>query len=260
MNAHRLARVAAALALLTSACSSPGGSASATPPATATPTPSVKPLVAPRPTDIPTDGACERNQVCLGLLKPGVTYHTKNFAPAFSFSVQGPQWENIAMEGGIVQLLDITHPGDLIAFFRNPRAADENGTIANVGDSVQDLSAWLASYDKLETTPATKASLGGLSGMVLEARIADGVTNPGASSGASDCPARVCVSFFRGSDPNGKPPWNWDWGFAGKESARIFLLNSKEGVITVLVDALDPSSYDSLNHAADAIFKTVKFE
>ena len=140
--------IAALLALVfaTAACSAastPGSSASATPVATPTATPTQKPLIAPRPTDMPFDGTCERDQVCLGLLKPGATYRTKNFQPAFSFGVQTSQWENIALEAKVVQLLDTTHPGDLIAFFRHARAADDDGTVAAVGSSVNDVTAWL---------------------------------------------------------------------------------------------------------------------
>jgi hypothetical protein len=259
MHAQRLAIVVAALALLTAACSAssaPSGTASATAQATATSQPSLKPLVAPRPTDIPMDGSCEQPWPCLGLLKAGVTYHTKNFAPAFAFSVQGSQWENIALEEGDVFLFDTTHPGDAIAFFKQPRAADDNGIISTVDGSVQAITDWLKSNPKLSTTAPKKATLGGLSGMVLEARVADGVTDPG----PADCPARTCVTFLRGYDPKALPPWSWDWGFAGAESARIFLLDSKDGVIAVLVDAWDRSTYDSLNQAADGIFKTLKFE
>ncbi len=210
--------------------------------------------MAPDPTGIPVDGTCEQNQICLGLLAPGTTYHTQNFAPAFTFQVQTSRWVNISMEQGVVQLIDIHHPGDVIAFFRDPRASDNNGPIPTVGGSVSDLTTWFASNPKLATRPAKKATLGGLSGTVLEARIADGVTDTNA-----DCPARVCLTFFTGSDPKALPPWNWNWGFAGPESARIFLLTSKDGVISVLVDTLDPSRYDSLNQAAEAIFRTLKF-
>ena len=258
---HRRSSVAAvvALAFVTVACSAPsptpGGSGSGGAGTTSTAASTLKPLVAPRPTDIPVDGTCEQNQICLGLLKPGVTYRTKNFEPTISFRVESAQWENLSVETGVVQLQDITHPGDVIAFFRHPRAADDNGTIPTVGDSVGDLTTWLESNSELTAAPATKTNLGGLSGMVLEARIADGVTD----RGSPDCPTRVCVPFFRGSDPNAKPPWQWDRGFAGPESARIFLLTSKDGVIAVLVDAHDRSTYDSLNQAADGIFKTLKF-
>ena len=246
------------LTLLAAGCGAarltPGGAGSGGAATTATAQPTLKPLVAPRPTDLPTDGACERYQVCLGLLKPGVRYHTKNFQPSISFQVQDSRWENLAMEAGVVELVDMTHPGDLIAFFRHPRAADDSGTIATVGDSVSDLTAWLESNHQLTTTPARKATLGGLSGVVLEARVADGVTDSPA-----DCPARACVTFLRGSDPAAHPPWNWDWGFAGTESARIFLLDSPDGVIAVLVDALDRTTYDSLNQVADGILRTLKF-
>ena len=247
------------LALVAAACSqspTPGTSASATPIPTPTPSPSLKPLVAPRPTDIPTDGTCERGEVCLGLLKPGVTYRTQNFQPSFTFRVQASGWANQALETKTVQLFPVEHPGDVIAFFRHPRATDDSGTIDSVGGSVSELATWLESHPKLATTPAKKVTLGGLSGVVLEARVADGVTDPG----PADCPARVCVTFFSGSDPNAKPPWQWDWGFAGTESARIFLLDSKDGVITVLVDSLDGTTQDSLNQAADGILKTVRFE
>lgn len=254
----RLALIA--LGIAAAACSSgnaPSASVSSavSPSASLEPSPTPKPIVAPRPTDLPTDGACEEGYACLGLLEPGTTYEAETFQPAFHFQVPSSDWENLSMERGLMVLHNLAHPGDVIAFFRDPRAIDEEGLVPDVGASAEELADWLEANPQLEVTPAKRAKLGGLPAIVLEARVADD-----ASSGPSDCPTQVCVPLFQGSDREAQPPWRWDWGFTQSENARIFLVTSKDGVVAVFVDANDATTHDSLNAAADQILRTLKFE
>ena len=249
-----------ALGVAAAACSSGNPSSapislSASPSPSLAPSPTLKPMVAPRPTDWPTDGVCEEGYACLGLLEPGTTYHT-NFRPSFRFQVQSSGWENLSMEAGLLALLSLTHPGDVIAFFRDPRASNDEGLVPGVGHSAQELAAWLEAHPQLEVTPAKPARLGGLPALVLEARVADDAT----ASGPSDCPTRVCVPLFEGSDRDAQPPWRWDWGFTQSESARIFLVTTRDGVVAVFVDANDRSTYDNVVDAASQIFRTLRFE
>jgi len=250
-----------ALGLAAAACSSADQSSApvslpASPSPSLAPSPTLKPMVAPRPTDLPTDGECEEGYGCLGLLEPGITYQTRNFRPTFRFQVPSSDWENLSMEGGLLVLLNLGHPGDVIAFFRDPRAVDDDGLVPDVGHSAEELVAWLEDHPRLEVTPAESATLGGLPALVLEARVADDAT----ASGSSDCPTQVCVPLFQGSDREAQPPWRWDWGFTQSESARIFLVDAGDGVVAVFVDANDRSTYDSVNQAARQIFRTLKFE
>jgi hypothetical protein len=250
-----------ALGIAAAACSSGGApSASVSPPVSPSPSlapsPTPKPIVAPRPTDLPTDGECEQGYACLGLLEPGITYQAETFQPAFHFQVPSSDWENLSEERGVLVLLNLAHPGDVIAFFRDPQATDEDGLVPDVGDSAQELAAWLEAHPQLEVTPAEPARLGGLPALVLEARVANEAT----ASDSSGCPTQVCVPLFQGSDREDQPPWRWDWGFTQSENARIFLVTSEVGVVAVFVDANDGTTRDSLNEAANQIFRTLKFE
>ena len=241
-------------ALVAAACGSTSSSPSG-PTATAQPTATPKPLVLPRPSDVPTDGACETEQDSrLGLLRPGVTYHTSIFEPAITFRVPSSDFENIYDGPGIFNLLDITHQGDRIAFWRRPQAMEKGLPVAGVGDSVEDLAAWLVDNPALDVSPPQDVTLGGLHGVVMEVSIAADAENQD-----SRCPVQVCVDIFSGSDGAAHPPWHWDWGFAGPESARIYLLRADDGVIAVFIDAFDRTTYDSLIRAGDKLFKTLKF-
>ena len=117
------------LFLVLTACqaagSSPGASEVSSVAPSSTPTPTVKPtpslpVVMPPPTDLPTDGTCEEGYPCLGLLEAGKAYTTIAFTPAITFTMPEGGWENISDEGGVLVLFSLGHPGDAIAFFRNP--------------------------------------------------------------------------------------------------------------------------------------------
>ncbi len=234
--------------------SPPGASASPsavaiTPRPTATPLP----LAVPRPADLPTDGTCEAGHACLGLLSPG-KHHTEAFSPGFRFAVSTTGWENLSEEGGIFGLVSIDSPGDGIFFFRQPRPTRPDGTlVAGVDINVKEIEASLAANAAFTTSPAVKVSIGGLDGERTDLAIA-----PGVEDHQSDCPVQVCVPMFRGRDA--APTWEWDWGFAGPERQRLYLLSANDGVVAIFVDSLDGTTFDALTRAADGILATVKFD
>jgi hypothetical protein len=257
----RFPAIAVVLAIALAACKaagSPSQVATATPTVAATPVPSPtgKPDVAPRPSDLPTDGTCETGHSCLGLLKAGTTYRTKAFAPQVTFTMPFDGWENIADEGGIFQLLRLSAPGDIIGFFRNPAAATPDGKFASgVGSGANELATWLAANDQFQVTPAKPVTVGGLKGLQMDVRLADDAT----ATGPPDCPTATCAAVLLGEDPSSSPTWEWDWGLAGVERMRVYLLTSKLGTIAIIVDSVDGTTFDATSQAADKILPSVKF-
>jgi hypothetical protein len=228
-------------------------SASAVPTTAATPVP--LPSALPRPTDISTDGTCESPYTCLGLLSAGV-HHTAVFRPGFAFTMPGPGWENPADEGGAFALLPIDSPGDTIDFFRQPKATAPDGTaVFSVDISVDAIKKWLATNAALSVGPAKTVSIGGLTGVQMDIAVSpNAAPTPG-------CPVQTCVSIFRGVDPATVKTWEWDWQTVTAERQRLSLLTTADGgVIAILVDSLDGTTYDSLIKTADTILATVKFD
>jgi hypothetical protein len=252
---HALAVV---LALALAACQSgPGGS----PPATAarssaaSPSATALPLALPRPTDVPTDGTCEDEHVCLGILAAGTAYKTEAFEPTISFSVPSADWENLADEGAAFQLLPISAPGDAIAFFRGARALEADGvTFASADETVAGLADWLASNELLDVTPAMPISVGGLSGVSMDIKIAGGALNH-----PTDCPVQTCVPIFKGQDLTAHPPWHWDWGSGDGEIQRLYLLTATDGVVAIFVDSFDGTTFDTLTTPAGQILAGLTF-
>jgi hypothetical protein len=242
-------------AALLSACQPAANGASGAPGATtvASPTPqATKPIALPRPSSVPTDGSCEDEETsCLGVLTAGHVYTTKIFEPPITFTPPTSEWVNIADHGGDFGLLSTSSPGDAILFFRDPRVAD-----AEVGTTIPDLAASLAANPNFDVTPASSVTVGGLDGVVLDIRLASGAVNddPG-------CPVQVCVRIFRGDDPNPDDPypWHWDWGLAGPETDRLYLLTAPEGVLAVFVDSIDGETFDLMTTTFDQIAPTLSF-
>lgn len=221
--------------------------------ATIEPSASPKPVSLPRPTDIPRDGTCESGHVCLGVLEAGKTYATVDFESPLTLTMPMDGWENLEDVGGIFQLLPIAYPGDAIAFFRDPVAVGTGAAIAGTG--VDQLAAWLTANPLLDVTPPQPVTVGGLGGVSMDIRIA-----PGAQNQDLGCPVQVCVPFFRGVDQTPPSEWSWDWGSAGLETQRLYLLTSADGVVAIFVDSFDGTTFDSLTKAAEQILATVKFD
>ena len=257
-------QLAVIVSLTLAACQSSGASSSPSPSTlastaresprqTATETP--LPLVAHRPSDIPTDGTCEKGDDCLGRLTAGTLYQSKVFKPRLTFKVPSNNWENLSETGGTFQLLPINAPGDGIWFFMDPGATAPDGKpAAGAGDTVSDLSKWLASHPLLHVTPPKAATVGGLSGVTMDITIA-----AGAVSHYGDCPVQTCVAIFRGVDPSKFPTWSWDWGLGGPETQRLYLLSSPDGVLALFVDSFDGKTFDAMTTAASQIIGTLKF-
>jgi hypothetical protein len=172
-----------------------------------------------------------------------------------SFRVPSPDWENLVDAEYVFQLYSISEPGDLIIFFREPTALEPDGiTSATADATVAGLTDWLASHPLLDVTPATSVTIGGLSGVSMEIRIA-----PGAVNHPSWCPVQTCIPVFKGQDPTAKPPWHWDWGSNDGETQRLYLLNASDGVIAVFVDSYDGTTFDALLQASDQILAGLTF-
>jgi hypothetical protein len=233
---------------------SPSGEATATPsPApTEQATPSPKPVALSRPTDQPTDGACRENHPCLGLLPAG-SYHTQHFSPGFGFTITSGRWENLSDEGGIFPILSIDRPDDAILFFRQPWPTRPDGVrAAGVATNVTELTAWLTANPSLDTSEPKPVTVGGLTGTQIDLALAPGTENADPS-----CPVQVCATVFIGRATT----WEWDWGFAGPERQRLYLLEASDGgVVAIFVDSLDGTTFDEMTAAADEILPTIEFD
>lgn len=232
---------------------SPSSGPASPTPAAITPRPSSPPLplAIPRPTDLPIDGTCESSFDCLGLLSAGA-HQTKVFNPGFRFAVQAAGWENIADSPGHFELLSLDNPGDLIGFYRQPRPTKPDGTlVAGVDIKVKPLETWLASNTALMAGATTPVTVGGLAGGRIDVALA-----PGLQSHQSDCPVQVCGLVFLGRSNT----WAWDVGVAGPERERYYVLTARDGVVLIVVDSLDGTTFDALTTAADAILATAKFD
>ncbi len=241
--------VIASLAIPTQA---PTPSSAAVATATPAPTPVPLPTVFRRPTDIPSDGACEEGRPCLGLLKPD-TFHSQLFAPGFSFTMPEAGWENIAMSPGNISLRPLDAPGDEIAFFTQGKLTKTDGSLDfSVPLTVDGITGWFAAHPDLTVEPATDVTVGGLHGKRLT------FTSAATSTAhyPSDCPVKVCVNLWKAQGAT----WEWDWGIGSSEKQRMDVLATKDGVVLVIVDSLDGTTYDSLVKTADTILKTVKFD
>jgi hypothetical protein len=256
--------------LVVAACQSGGGSSpaatpgptsaaatvAATPtsvPATPVPT-STKPRSLPRTTDFPIDGRCENPDLgCLGTLVAGKEYTTTTFKPTVKFTVPPGGWDNPNEAGGEMPLFSTTDVGDVLFFFSHATSADPH-----VGYKVADISGWLQSNADITATPATEVSIGGLKGVTMDLEIAPGTPNRDQA-----CPVQVCVpALFRGVDPDPNDPylWKWDWGLAGTEKMRIYLLDANGVVVLLIADSIDGTTFDRITASFDAMAPTIAFE
>jgi hypothetical protein len=227
--------------------------ASATPQPTQTPIPAVLT----RPTDMPTDGVCEAERVCLGVVQADSTQHADVFTPHFTFTVPPGQWQNRDQSDGTFTLESIDNPGDFIAFYRSPTATKADGSPAtpSVGTSVGALSTWLTSNPLVTASAPTSVTVAGLRGIHTDLAVA-----PGAQSRPAGCPVQACVGIFHGLDSARLPSWEWDWGIASGERARLYLVTSPDGVFAIIVDSLDGTTFDALTRVADDLLASVQFK
>jgi hypothetical protein len=180
------------------------------------------------------------------------THHTVDFSPGFGFTLAGPGWVNPEDAGGVFLLMSIDRPGDVIAFLRQPWPTNPDGIrVPGVASNVAELRAWLTSNPALHVTEPQPVTVGGLDGVQMDIALA-----PDASNGMSDCPVQVCVNVFIGRSTT----WAWDWGFAGPEKQRLYLLDAADTVVAIFVDSLDGTTFEEMTQAADEIIPTVSFD
>jgi hypothetical protein len=267
MDMHRLGLLVLAVAAMTAACESGAGTATPPPtkfaasPATATTAPTTAVTPAPtlpaalqRPTNLPTDGSCEdADSSCLGVLEAGKVYTSKVFKPAVTFTVPVAGFINQFDGVGDIGIQEIDpSAGDAVIFFNAPRSVDDA-----IGSKIDDIATWLETNDNLQVTPFKPVKLGGLSGLVLD--VAASAKATGGSSAV--CPVQICVDVLHGDDPNPKDPypWHWDWGVAGPERFRLYLLNGPDNPIAVVIDSVDGTTFDAIIATWEKIAPTVKF-
>ncbi|MDQ6681674.1 MAG: hypothetical protein M3Y88_00185 [Chloroflexota bacterium] len=189
------------------------------------------------------------------MLKAG-SHRTSAFSPAITFTLPAGGWVNREDASGVFPLESLTMPGDAIFFFRFPSAsAPGGGQAPRVGNSVGDLTAWLGTLKVLEATKPTAVTIGGLSGQQLDVAIAKGTdTHP------DGCTVKVCVYLFSAVDPRAYVTWKWDFGLAGPERVRLILLTARDGVVLIVIDSLDGTTFGPLVEAAKPILASVRFK
>jgi hypothetical protein len=236
-----------------------GSSPSDSPRASATPQPTQTPIpaVLTRPTDMPTDGVCEAERVCLGVVQADSTQHADVFTPHFTFTVPPGQWQNRDQSDGTFTLESIDNPGDFMAFYRSPTATKADGSPVTpaVGTSVAALSAWLTSNPLVTASAPMPVTVARLHGIRTDIAVA-----PGAASHPADCPVQACVGIFRGLDSARLPSWEWDWAIASGEQARVYLLTSPDGVFAIIVDSLDGTTLQALMNDATRLLASLQFK
>ncbi len=229
----------------------PGASVAAVATSTARPTPAPRPTRIARPSDMPTDGACDEGHTCLGLLAPKV-YHADLFEPSFAFTIADGRWVNLATTPGNLGVESIDVPGDGVYFFAHPRAVKPDGSLdLSVKMTAAGVADWLAGNPNLTVGPVSNVDVGGLSGKTMAIAL-----GPDAVTPTGDCPVQRCLPLFNAQGST----WEWDWGIADSELQRVYALDGKDGVVLVLAESLDGTTIDSITQSAQSILKTVKFD
>jgi hypothetical protein len=209
-----------------------------------TPTPSAKSSPSPTPT---RQVSCVGGP-CLGPLAAGSYTATEPLTP-FAYSVPDG-WENIFnTAGGYVLRGQPGGPNYSIYVFLDLQAADQTRCAkapeSGVGQSVDDLVAWLARLPGLSMTPPTPVSLGGLDGVTFDLTV---------TTGGRSClgEIKLWVQEWSG-DPN-----FW-WGLAAGSKERVFLLDrGSGGSVFILLDARLPE-FDAFAAKAMPIVESFDF-
>jgi hypothetical protein len=203
--------------------------------------PTPTPIVTGSPSPSPTPGVSCEGGPCLGPLAAGSFTATEPLRP-FSYSV--PEgWENLFNTAGGYVLQEQARDSiyhNAIYVFLDLQAADQTCTRApapGVGQSVDEMVAWLAALPGLSMTPPTAISLGGLDGVTFDLTF---------SAGGRLCQAetKLWVQEWSG-DPN-----FW-WGFGAGYQERVLLLDRGSGGTVFII--LDGGSSDFETFAASAM-------
>jgi hypothetical protein len=185
---------------------------------------------------------------------PAGEYRSNVFAPPINYTLPSG-WRVAADDVDYFALQPVT--SDLIGIhvFRSPSAASQEADcpIAPaplVGSTAKDLVAWIAGRPGLVVGEPVAVSIGGLSGLQVDAAIVDGWT--------PSCPfadgAPTVPLFVNPSDPN------FRWVIGGSERLRLSVLDVPgKGTVVVDIDAFDGSQMDGLLAAATPIVASMRF-
>lgn len=242
------------LAVITSGCSAAGSSgtggtgaaaASSTSPASASPSARVCPNA--------------EGDACVGALTAGTTYRTTVFSPRTSYSVTEPGWSNLEDTPGNFLLLPPGNdlPGvnagtsDFIgvytsvapsAFVAPPDCAAR--LVPGIASTPQAMLTWMQRQPSITVTTPVAASVGGLTGWVVDVAVRPGARLPVCTEGADTFSVALLFS--------GVTPSSLDHGVIPGMTMRLFLLAYRGGVLAIELDdiATAPGTLDSLTSEA----------
>lgn len=184
---------------------------------------------------------------------PAGTYTSKAFVPAVTYTLpsgwsnpdDGPSYFHIAPAGAQDEGVYVFR--DVVAMSQDPSCPDSGA--AGVGKSARELATWMSSLPGVVASDPKTATLGGLSGYVLDLGIKD--TWKQSCSFANGLPT---VPLFY------NPSAGFHWVMAGSERLRLFLLDVPAGgTVVVDIDAFDGSLIDRLLTDATPIVSSMSF-
>lgn len=191
------------------------------------------------------DGACTPPELCGGPLPPG-DYRATTGTAEITFTVGdgwlGQQYGDLGFElvregGGAPQVLS-TGPYDGVVYSDVCSGAETK----EIGPTAADFLAFLGERPGITARgDATEVTIGGRTGLQIDVDVAD----PG------------CVS-----DP---PERLWLWEMAGVtdfhlnvgEAARLVALDGEDGVVVVIIETFDPTTFDALLDAAQPVLDSM---
>ena len=184
---------------------------------------------------------------------PAGTYQSQAFQPRVTFTLPDGWW--LASDAAdYLALQPVVSDQAGIYLFRDPLAASQDLACPiepepNVGTLSSELSTWMRALPGLITSNPRLASVGGLRGIELEVRIADGWQ--------ASCPfagGLPTVPLFVGQNDEMR------WVVAGSEQLRLSLLDVPGGgTVVVDIDAFDGSLMDGLLDVAGPIVGSFTF-
>lgn len=200
----------------------------------------------------------ERAGTCLGVLSAG-TYSTTSFTPSITYTVPDDGWSNGEDREGIFVLLA---PGESFAGLEADKS-DWIGVFRSIGAvapgcdekvepgvvSAQALTDWYASQPGLVVTEPQPASIGGLSGLMIDLSLAPGWTE----TCPDPFPDVPLVNLLMGTGPSEELGALVEAGW----TTRLYLLDFDDDNIAIYV--MDHPGRLGLDDY-DAVVRTIQFD
>jgi hypothetical protein len=199
---------------------------------------------APVPTSTPTAAPSP--------LKPGA-HASKQFGAPVTWIVPAG-WENPSDLEQYLLLRPIGSDLAGIHLFLDPFAASQDPSCPGerepgVGTTADELADWIRSRPGLAVSPPTLATVGGLTGVMLDIRIADGWLP--SCPFADGLPTVPLIT---------RAPGGYHWVVAGNERLRIYLLDLPAGgTVLVDIDAFDGRLFNDLLREAAPVVNSLSF-